>query len=54
MRKAMFFGMIIGLISLFSFNCFAQETEVRKLSLDESVEIGLENNLELKQVGYLL
>ncbi len=54
MRKAMFFGMVIGLISLFSFNCFAQEAEVRKLSLDESVEIGLKNNLELKQAGYNL
>jgi len=54
MRKVLVFGMVIGLISLFSFNCFAQGTEVRKLSLAESIEIGLKSNLDLKQTAYNL
>jgi len=59
MRKVMILGVVIGLISLFSFNCFAQEAKVQKvkarqLSLAKSIEIGLKNNLDLKQAGYNL
>ncbi len=54
MRKVLVFGMVIGLISLFSFSCFAQGAEVKELSLAKSIEMALENNLDLKQVGYSL
>jgi len=51
MRKVMFFG-LIGLVILFSVGTFAQETEVKKLSLEESINIALENNLDLKMAEY--
>jgi len=54
MRKVLVFGMVIGLISLFSFSCFAQEAEVSELSLAKSIEMCLENNLDLKLSAYTL
>jgi outer membrane protein TolC len=55
MRKVILFGIILTvLISLSSFNCLAQETKMKELSLAKSIEIGLQNNLDLKQAGYNL
>jgi len=54
MRKVMLFG-LIGLFALFSVGAFAQETqqgEIRKLSLEESINIALENNFDLKMARY--
>ncbi len=50
MRKTMFFG-LIGCILLFSIGVSAQQTqqaEIKKLNLEESINIALENNLDLK------
>jgi len=54
MRKAAFFS-LIGLIVLFSVGAFAQETQeakIKKLSLEESINIALENNLGFKMAKY--
>jgi len=52
MRKSLLFGGAVLLIALTSFSSGAQEAEVRELSLEESIAIGLENNLDLAQAGY--
>ncbi len=52
MRKSLLFGGAVLLIALTSFSSGAQEAEVRELSLEESIVIGLENNLDLAQAGY--
>jgi len=53
MRKSLLFAMVIVvLIAFTSFNSEAQEAEVRELSLEESITIGLENNLDLKEAAY--
>jgi len=54
MRKVISFGILTALISLFSFNCFAQEVEVTELSLAKSIGISLQNNLALRQASYNL
>ncbi len=54
MRKSLLFGVVVLLITLTSFNSGAQEPKVRQLSLEESIAIGLENNLDLKQAAYNL
>jgi len=54
MGKVISFSILTALISLFSFNCFAHEVEVRELSLARSIEMSLQNNLELRQTGYNL
>jgi len=54
MRKSLLFGVVVLLATLTSFNCGAEEPEVRELSLKESIAIGLENNLDLKQAAYNL
>jgi len=54
MRKSLLFGTVVLLVTLTSFNCGAEEPEVRELSLKESITIGLENNLDLKQAAYNL
>jgi len=53
MRKSLLFGVAL-LIALTSFSSGAEETKVRELSLEESIAIGLENNLDLKQAAYNL
>jgi len=53
MRKSLFFGVVL-LIALASFSSGAEETEVRQLTLEESVAMGLENNLDLKQTAHNL
>ncbi len=53
MRKSLLFSVAL-LIALTSFSSGAQETNVRELSLEESIAIGLENNLDLKQAAYNL
>ncbi len=52
MRKSILFGGAVLLITLTSFSSGAQEAQVRDLSLEESIAIGLENNLDLAQAGY--
>lgn len=52
MRKSLLFGGAVLLIALTSFSSGAQEAVVRELSLEESIAIGLENNLDLAQAGY--
>jgi len=54
MRKSLLFGVVVLLVTLTSFNSGAEEPEVRQLSLEESITIGLENNLDLKQAAYNL
>ena len=51
MRKSLLFGVVL-LIALASFSSGAEETEVRQLTLEESVAMGLENNLDLKQAAH--
>jgi len=54
MRKAAFFS-LIGLVVLFSVGAFAQETQqakIKKLSLEESINIALEHNLDFKMAQY--
>ncbi len=51
MRKGLLFGVVL-LIALTSFSSGAEETEVREFNLEESVAMGLENNLDLKQAAY--
>ncbi len=54
MRKVVLFGMI-GFFILFSAGAFTQETQqagIRKLSLEESINIALENNLDFKMAKY--
>ncbi len=52
MRKSLLFVVVVLLITLTSFGSGAQEPKVRELSLEESIKIGLENNLDLKQAAY--
>jgi len=52
MRKSLLFGGAVLLIALTSFGSGAQEAEVREFSLEGSIAIGLENNLDLAQAGY--
>ncbi len=53
MRKSLLFGVVVlVLITFTSFNSEAQEAKVRELSLEESIAIGLENNLDLKKAAY--
>jgi len=52
MRKSLFFGAVALLVALTSFSSRAEELKARQLSLEESIVIGLENNLDLKQVAY--
>ena len=55
MRKAISFGIILmALIGLSAFNCLAQEAKIMELSLVKSIEMSLQNNLELKQASYNL
>ena len=54
MKKGLLFGVVVLLITLTSFSLGAEEAEVRQLSLEESIAIGLENNLGLKQAAYNL
>jgi len=54
MRKSSLFGAVALLVALTSFSSRAEEPKVRQLSLEESIVIGLENNLDLKQVAYNL
>ncbi len=54
MRKSLLFGAVALLVALTSFSSRAEEPKVRQLSLEESIVIGLENNLDLKQVAYNL
>ena len=53
MRRVGLFG-LTTVIVLLSFGAFAQESGVRELSLKESVELALENNLDLKSAEYQL
>ncbi|MBC7189776.1 TolC family protein [Candidatus Aerophobetes bacterium] len=55
MRKETFLAVVAGVIFLFSFCAFAQESgqvEARKLSLEESINIALENNLDFKMAKH--
>jgi len=54
MRKSLLFCVLMVMITLTSINSEAQEAKVRELSLEESIAIGLENNLDLKQAAYNL
>lgn len=54
MRKSLLFGAVVLLVTLSSFSSGAEELKVRQLSLEESIAIGLENNLDLKQAAYNL
>lgn len=51
MKKILLFGLMVGVI-LLPATCFAQEAEVKKLSLQESISIALEKNLGFKMTGY--
>ena len=53
MRKSLLFGVVL-LIALAPLSSGAEEVEVRQLTLEESVAIGLENNLDLKQATHNL
>ena len=53
MIKSLLFGVVV-LMALTSFGSRAEEPEVRELSLEESIAVGLENNLDLKQAAYNL
>jgi len=53
MRKSLLFGVVL-LIALAPLSSGAEETEVRQLALEESVAMGLENNLDLKQAAHNL
>ena len=51
MRKSLLFGVVL-LIALAPLSSGAEEAEVRQLTLEESVVMGLENNLDLKQAAH--
>jgi outer membrane protein TolC len=51
MRKVVLFAMMVFII-LLSCASFAQENEVKEISLEESVQIALKNNLDLKMAAY--
>ncbi len=53
MRKSLLFGVVL-LIALAPLSSGAEEVEVRQLTLEESVAIGLANNLDLKQATHNL
>jgi len=53
LRRVGLFG-LTAIIILLSFGAFAQEGGVRELSLKESVELALENNLDLKSAEHEL
>jgi len=52
MRKSSLFGAVALLVALTSFSSRAEEPKVRQLSLEESIVIGLENNLDLREAAY--
>jgi outer membrane protein TolC len=53
MRKSLLFGaVVVVLITLASFSSEAQESPMKQLSLEESIAIGLENNLDLRKAAY--
>jgi outer membrane protein TolC len=52
MRKSLPFAVVVLSISLTSFSSWAEEPEARELSLEESITLGLENNLDLKEASY--
>ncbi len=51
MRKSLLF-IVVLLIALAPLSSGAEEVEVRQLTLEESVVMGLENNLDLKQAAH--
>ena len=52
MRKSLVFAVVVLLITLTSLSSRAEEPQVRELNVKESIAIGLENNLDLREAAY--